>query len=223
MIDFATARRMMVDSQVRTSDVTDPRLIAAMLEIPRERFVSASEAALAYLDFDVPAAKAPPGGEVRRLLKPMVLAKLIQAAEVGENDHVLDVGCASGYSSAVLARLARAVVALEEDAALARQAAETLQASGASNVRVVTGSLPQGFPAEAPYDVIFINGAIEVEPQALARQMREGGRLVAVKGRAPNGKAMLYRCINGDLRGWPIFDAAAPLLPGFAAPPVFVF
>ena len=142
----------------------------------------------------MPAAKAPPGGEVRRLLKPMVLAKLIQAAEVGENDHVLDVGCATGYSSAVLARLARAVVALEEDAALARQAAENLQASGASNVRVVTGPLPQGWPAEAPYDVIFVNGAIEIEPQALARQMREGGRLVAVKGRAPNGKAMLYRC-----------------------------
>jgi protein-L-isoaspartate(D-aspartate) O-methyltransferase len=223
MIDFATARRMMVDSQVRTSDVTDPRLIAAMLDIPRERFVPESEAALAYLDFDVPVAKAAPGGEVRRLLKPMVLAKLIQAAEVGENDHVLEVGCATGYSSVVLARLARAVVALEEDAALARHAAENLQALGASNARVVTGTLTRGWPADAPYDVIFINGAIEVEPQALARQLRDGGRLVAVKGRAPNGKAMLYRSVNGELSGWPSFDASAPLLPGFAAPPVFVF
>src|SRR4029453_5167248 len=97
---------------------------------------------------------------------------------------------ARGYSSGVLARLAGAGVAPEEDAALARQAAETLQALGASNVRVVTGPLPQGFPVEACYDVIFINGAIEMEPQALARQMREGGRLVAVKGCAPNGKAM---------------------------------
>jgi protein-L-isoaspartate(D-aspartate) O-methyltransferase len=227
MIDFATARRMMVDSQVRTSDVTDPRLIAAMLEIPRERFVPESEAALAYLDFDVPVARASSGGEARRLLKPMVFAKLIQAAEINENQHVLDVGCATGYSSAVLSRLARAVVALEEDAALARHAAENLQGLGASlggsNVRVVTGPLPQGWPAEAPYDVIFVNGAIEIEPQALARQLRDGGCLVAVKGRAPNGKAMLYRCVNGELSGWPIFDAAAPLLPGFAAPPVFVF
>jgi len=223
MIDFATARRMMVDSQVRTSDVTDPRLIAAMLDIPRERFVPESEAALAYLDFDVPVARASPGGEARRLLKPMVLAKLIQAAEVGENDHVLDVGCATGYSSAVLARLARAVVALEEDVALARHAAENLQALGASNVQAVTGPLTRGSPAAAPYDVIFINGAIEVEPQALARQLRDGGRLVTVRGRAPNGKAMLCRCVNGELSGWPIFDASAPLLPGFAAPAVFVF
>ncbi len=223
MIDFAAARRMMVDGQVRTSDVTDPRLIAAMLDIPRERFVPETQADLAYLDFDVPATRATAGDAVRRLLKPMVLAKLIQAAEVDDDDHVLDVGCATGYSSAVLARLARAVVALEEDAALARLAAENLQAVGASNVRVVTGPLTQGWPAEAPYDVIFLNGAIEIEPQALFRQLKDGGRLVAVKGRPPAGHAMLYRSINGDVSGWPIFDAAAPLLPGFAAPPAFVF
>ena len=117
MIDFAAARRMMVDGQVRTSDVTDLRLIAAMLEVPRERFVPAAKAALAYLDLDLPVKEGEAGAPVRRLLKPMVLAKLIQAAEIGAGDHVLDVGCATGYSSAVLARLAGSVVALEQDAA----------------------------------------------------------------------------------------------------------
>jgi protein-L-isoaspartate(D-aspartate) O-methyltransferase len=221
MIDFATARRMMVDGQVRTSDVTDPRIIAAMLGVPRERFVS--DAGLAYLDFDVPVTSAKDGGGTRRLLKPMVLAKLLQAADVDENDHVLDVACATGYSSAVLARLARSVVALEEDPALAQLADENHAIVGAANAKVVTGPLTQGWPAEAPYDLIFVNGAVEVEPRALFAQLKNGGRLVVVKGRAPSGQAMLYRSVGGDVSGWPAFDSAAPLLPGFAAPAAFVF
>jgi protein-L-isoaspartate(D-aspartate) O-methyltransferase len=223
MIDFATARRMMVDGQVRTSDVTDPRIIAAMLEIPRERFVPEAQAGLAYLDFDVPVTSAAPGQPARRLLKPMVLAKLIHAAAVVDDDHVLDVGCTTGYSSAVLARLARSVVALEEDAALARPAADNLAAVGAANAKVVTGPLTQGWPAEASYDVIVVNGAIEIEPQALFRQLKDGGRLVVVKGGAPGGHAMVYRSVGGDVSGWPVFDAGAPVLPGFAAPAEFVF
>jgi protein-L-isoaspartate(D-aspartate) O-methyltransferase len=218
-MDYARSRRTMVDNQVRPADVTDHRIIAALLDVPRERFVAPSKQAVAYLDIDVPVAD----DSARVLLKAIVFGKLLQAAGIKETERVLDVGCATGYSSAVLARFARAVVALEEDAALARHSAENLQALGASNARVVTGPLTRGAPAEAPYDVIFINGAIEVEPQALARQLRDGGRLVAVKGRAPNGKAMLYRSVNGELSGWPSFDASAPLLPGFAAPPVFVF
>src|SRR5262247_3875199 len=122
MTDFAAARRMMVDGQVRTSDVTDPRLQAAMLEVPRERFLPDAQAGLAYLDLDVPVMAAGEGGVPRCLLKPMVLAKLLQAAEVGADDHVLDVGCATGYSSAILVKLARSVVALEEDARLANRA-----------------------------------------------------------------------------------------------------
>jgi protein-L-isoaspartate(D-aspartate) O-methyltransferase len=223
MIDFAAARRMMVDGQVRTSDVTDPRIVAAMLELPRERFVTETNTALAYLDLDVPATPAAGGEAVRRLLKPMVLAKLVQAAAVREGDRVLDVGCATGYSSALLARLARSVVALEEDPALARQADANLQTVGASNVAVVTGPLTEGWPAQAPYDVIFLNGAAEIVPQALCRQLADGGRLVAVVGRAPTARAMAYRSVAGDVSGRPIFDAAAPLLPGFAAPPAFVF
>jgi protein-L-isoaspartate(D-aspartate) O-methyltransferase len=221
MIDFAAARRMMVDGQVRTSDVTDLRIIAAMLELPRERFVPEANADLAYLDLDVAVAGA--GDAARRLLKPMVLAKMVQAAAVKADDRVLDVGCATGYSSALLARLAHAVVALEEDPALARTAEENLKAIGASNVTVVTGPLTQGWQADSRYDVIFVNGATEVVPQALCGQLAEGGRLVVVLGRAPLGRAMLYRAVSGDVSGWPIFDAAAPLLPGFAAAQAFVF
>ena len=139
MIDFALARRMMVDGQVRTSDVTDLRIIAAMLELPRERFVSAADTDLAYLDTDVPAIQGAGGEQVRHLLKPMVLAKLIQAAAVKPDDRVLDVGCATGYSAALLARLARSVVALEQDPVLVRLARDNLQAVGAGNATVVTG------------------------------------------------------------------------------------
>src|SRR5882757_46948 len=137
MIDFAAARRMMVDGQVRTSDVTDLRIITAMLELPRERFVPEASADLAYLDLDAPAASG--GEQARRLLKPMVLAKMVQAAAAKASDHVLDVGCASGYSSALLGRLASSVIALEEDPALARRADENLKAIGSGNVAVVAG------------------------------------------------------------------------------------
>jgi protein-L-isoaspartate(D-aspartate) O-methyltransferase len=223
MIDFAAARRMMVDGQVRTSDVTDLRIVAAMLELPRERFVPESRADLAYLDLDVPVGAAATGGAARRLLKPMVLAKLVQAAAVKAGEHVLDVGCATGYSSALLARLARSAAALEEDPDLVRFAREALHAVGADNVTVVAGPLTQGWQAGAPYDVILLNGATEVVPDALCRQLKDGGRLVAVVGRGPASRAMLYRAVGGDVSGWPIFDAAAPLLPGFAAPAAFVF
>src|SRR5215510_607036 len=191
MTDFAAARRMMVDSQVRTIDVT------------------VTEAAH--------------GKPTRCLLKPMVLAKLVQAAALQASDHVLDVGCASGYSSALLARLARSVIALEEEEALLRLARDNLKAVGADNVTVVAGPLTQGWQDGAPYDVIFLNGATEIVPHALTRQLKAGGRLVAVMGRAPTGQAILYRAVGGEVSGWPIFDAAAPLLPGFAAPAEFVF
>ena len=171
MIDFAAARRMMVEGQVRTSDVSDLRIIAAMLELPRERFVPEAKAALAYLDADVPVTEAQGGKPVRRLLKPMVLAKLVQAAAIQASDHVLDVGCATGYSSALLARLARSVIALEEEETLVRLARENLKAVGADNVTVVAGPLTQGWQGGAPYDVIFLNGATEIAPQALTRQL----------------------------------------------------
>jgi protein-L-isoaspartate(D-aspartate) O-methyltransferase len=220
MFDFAAARRMMVDCQVRTSDVTDQRIIAAMQDLPRERFVPERNAALAYLDLDVAVTAGTPA---RRLLKPMVLAKLVQAAEIGPQDRVLDVACATGYSTALLARLARNVVALEEDTSLARHARENLAAAGVVNAEVVSGALPDGWQAGAPYDVIFVNGAAEVVPDRLLRQLAEGGRLVGVVGRAPASKAVLYLASGGQASALPIFDAAAPPLPGFAEPPAFVF
>src|SRR5262245_56519198 len=219
MIDFAAARRMMVDGQVRTSDVTDPRIIAAMLEIPRERFVPQANADLAYLDFDVPAAEAERGKPARRLLKPMVLAKLVQAAAVGASDHVLDVGCASGYSSALLARLAGSVTALEEEEALIRAARENLKAIGADNVTVAAGPLTQGWQGAAPYDVILLNGATDIAPDGLTRQLKAGGRLAAILARAPTGQAMLYRSVGGDVSGWPIFDAPRPCCRDLPRPP----
>jgi protein-L-isoaspartate(D-aspartate) O-methyltransferase len=209
MVDYAQARRMMVDGQVRTADVTDLRIIAAMQEVPRERFAPGREA-IAYLDADLPVA----GG--RALLKPMVLAKLLQAAEIGPDDTVLDVGCATGYSAAVLSRLAASVVALDETA-------DAPMLAGLSNVTVVTGPLPAGWEKAAPYDVIMVEGAAEVVPQALFGQLKEGGRLLGVVGAMPMGKAKIFRMSGGHVSAHELFDAAAPALKVFAKPPAFVF
>jgi protein-L-isoaspartate(D-aspartate) O-methyltransferase len=201
--------------------VTDPRLLAAMLDVPRERFFPEDKVSLAYLDLDVAVNET--GLPVRRLLKPMVLAKLIQAAGLGETDHVLDVGCATGYSTAVLARLAHSVVGLEEEASLARQASAMLAEAGTANAKVVAGALASGCPAEGPYDLILLEGATEAVPTTLLDQLKSGGRLACVLGRGQPGKAMIYRRTRGDLSGRAVFDAAAPLLPGFAKPQEFVF
>ncbi len=215
MTDFAAARRHMVDGQVRTTDVTDLRVISAMLEVPRERFMPQASAAIAYLDLDVPVE----GG--RRLLRPMVLAKLIQAAELEATDRVLDVGCATGYTAAVLARVASQVVALEQDPSLAKAAREAL--SSYPNVDVVNGTLAEGWPKAAPYDVVVLDGATDVVPHALCQQLKDGGRLVCVLDSGPGSKAMLYRRSGGDVGGRPVFDASAGLLPGFAKTLVFAF
>jgi protein-L-isoaspartate(D-aspartate) O-methyltransferase len=217
MFDTANARRLMVEGQVRTADVTDAAVLDAMLTLPRERFLPPALAPLAYLDGDIPIAKG------RALLKPMVLAKLVQAAQLDAGDRVLDVGCATGYSSALLARVAGSVVALEEDADLASQAKAALAAVGASQVEVVIGPLTAGWAAGGPYDVIFLNGATEVAPEVLGRQLKPDGRLLGVYARSRASKAMIFHLIEGHMVGRPVFDAAARLLPGFSAPPEFVF
>src|SRR3954470_2832501 len=188
MIDFAAARRLMVDGQVRTADVTDLRLLAAMLELPRERFVPEEKASLAYLDLDTPINA--PGRPDRRLLKPMVLAKLLQAAAITQTDRVLDVGCNSGYSTALLAHLAGSVVGLEEDPDLARLATDALSSAEMANAKIVRGTLTHGCAGEGPYDVIVLEGSAEMVNVALFDQLRDGGRLVGVVGRGPTGKAM---------------------------------
>jgi protein-L-isoaspartate(D-aspartate) O-methyltransferase len=153
----------------------------------------------------------------------MLFAKLVQAAEITAADHVLDVGCTTGYGSAVLAKLAASVVALEEDAGLARTAERTLAEAGAANAAVVTGPLAAGAPDKGPYDVILVEGAIDIAPDTLLGQLKDGGRLIAVCGSRPIGKATLYRFAGGNVTAQPLFDAVAPLLPGFAKPAAFVF
>lgn len=218
MFDAATARLKMVDGQVRPADVTSPELIAALLDLPRERFVPAGLVAQAYLDGELEIA---PG---RALPRPLVLARLIQLARVTRRDHVLDVGCGLGYSAALLARLAGSVVALEQDAALARQAKAAIAANGAgNNIEVVCGPLTEGWPVAAPYDLIFLNGATEIAPETLGRQLKPDGRLVCMFGRGPVAKGTIFRLAEGRLVGRSTFDAGAPLLPGFTAPPAFVF
>jgi len=215
MTDFATARDRMVDSQVRPSDVTDLRVLWALQTVERERFVPEKAKDLAYADYDMPVA---PG---RCLLKPRVFAKLIQQANIKATDRVLDVGCGMGYSAAVLAELAAEVIALEQDPALAAAATKALAGNG--KVRVVTGALAEGYSADAPYDVIVIEGATEIEPEALLAQLSDGGRLVCLLGGGPAGKAMLYKRSGDDVGGRPLFDAGVAVLPGFAKPPAFAF
>ena len=221
MMDFAAARRAMVDGQVRTSDVTDLALIAAMLQIPRERFVPAAMAPLAYLDRDLPLGGG--SGASRWLMKPMVVARLVQAAGPGPHDRALVVACGTGYAAAVLGRLAATVVALEEDAGFAAQARLILPMIGAGNATVVTGPLDRGWPASAPYDVILVDGGVETIPQALFDAMAPGGRLVCVVSAGPAGKAMYFQSVNGETGGRPLFDATLPVLAGFKKVPAFVF
>jgi protein-L-isoaspartate(D-aspartate) O-methyltransferase len=217
MTDFSAARRHMVDGQVRPNDVTDLRVISTMLEVPRELFVPPASAGLAYLDLDLAVGE----GASRRLLKPMVLAKLMQAADLSATDRVLDIGCATGYAAAVLGRIAGQVVALEQDAILAKAARAVLASQ--ANVSVVSGPLVDGWQQGAPYDVILLEGATEIEPQAFCSQLKDGGRLLCILGSPPGAKAMLYRRSGEELGGRAIFDAAAALLPGFAKLPVFAF
>jgi protein-L-isoaspartate(D-aspartate) O-methyltransferase len=213
MIDVTRQRTSMVDSQVMPSDVTDRRIIKAMSELPRERFVPGPLAELAYMDG--PVALTPPAPERRWLMAPRVLAKLLQLADLGAHDRVLDVGAATGYASAVLSTMARSVVAVESDETLAGAMKATLGALGIGNVTVVVGPLSEGCTSEAPYDVILMSGAIAERPQALLDQLKDGGRLVAVVEEGGVGKAVIWRRMGRSFDRWAAFDAATPPLPGF--------
>ena len=218
MIDHAVARRNMVSGQIRTNRVTDERLIEAMEEIPRERFVPHAKRGVAYVDEDVEIA---PG---RFLMEPMVLARLVQEAEIAADDMVLDVGCGTGYASAVMARLAGTVIALDVDESLAAEAEQALSAVGADNAIVVTGPLAEGYAQQAPYDVILVGGAVDHLPQALADQLAEGGRIVGVV-REPGtvGQATLWVRHRGVLSNRSLFEASLSPLPGIVRPAQFEF
>ncbi len=217
MTDSALARSIMVDSQLLPNRVTDARVIAAMGGIPRENFVPEVLRPVAYVDEDLEVA---PG---RYLMEPAVLARLVQVAEIVSGDIVLEIGCATGYSTAVLAEIADTVVALEEDVELAARATQTLAELEVANAAVVTGELKAGYPDEGPYDVILIGGAVAAVPEGIKDQLAEGGRLVTVVTIEGVGKATLFTRNGGIVGARELFDASIPPLPGFAEGAGFTF
>lgn len=217
MTDYATRRTMMVDGQVRPADVTKFPIIEAMLRLPRERFVPPGMAETAYMDDNLTLA---PG---RVLPAPRTLAKMLDALNIGPRDLVLDIGCGMGYSTAVAARLAEAVVGVEEDPELAAEAPGALASVAADNAVITQAPLSEGDPASGPYDVLMIQGGIELFPDALRAQLKDGGRAVCLFMDGPLGVARLGSR-QGDHMVWrDMFNAAAPVLPGFGRAPAFTF
>ena len=221
MSGFATARQKMVDGQVRPNDVTDIRILDAMLAVPREAFVPPNQRALAYLDLDLDVSE---GGAAKRfLIKPQVLAKMLQAAEIKETDKVLVAGSVTGYAAAVVARLAGQVVATESDPAQVAKAKEVLAQLGLANVTFKAAAVADGDPASAPFDVIVLDGATEVTPERLYGQLRNGGRLVGVFANTKPPRATIVTHSHGDFGHRALFDASVPVLPGLERLPAFVF
>jgi len=217
-MDFAKARRNMVESQLRTNKVVDPAVVGAMAVVPREKFVPDSMAAVAYVDEDLPL------GDGRFLMEPMVLGRMLQEACPNAEDAVLLIGCGSGYSAAVLAKLCSAVFALESDSAVATRATALLSGLGADNVVVVEGPLAKGWADEAPYSLILFNGSVGEVPEAIVEQLGEGGRIVAVIADDQGlGRATLIGRRGGVLSRRTLFDANTPVLPDFIKSAGFVF
>jgi len=219
MTDFALARRNMIDSQLRPNRVTNARLLAAIEEVPRERFLPEPLRAVAYADDDVPL------GNGRFLMEPMVLARLIQALQCQPDDRALVVASGRGYGAAVLARLVKSVVAVEGDAMLAAAAQQTANELGVERVRQIVGPMEQGAAEAAPFDAILIEGAVKVVPQAILDQLGEGGRLGTVLAGPPGalGVAQVFVKEGGVSSGRALFEAGTSSLPGFAPPPRFTF
>lgn len=227
MTGFERQRLTMVESQLRPNEVTDTRLLAAMRALPRERFVPPKLSALAYMDEAIEVFPAFDGAPPRFLLAPMVLARLVQLAAIQPEDSVLDIGCATGYSTAVLASLGRSVIGLEPAPELARAARDRLRELGIENATIVEGPLSAGSPEDAPYDVIVLNGSVPEVPESLLAQLKDGGRLAAIlsagANQASQGRAYLFVKVGTELSGLPHFDAGARPLPGFTPEPCFSF
>lgn len=215
--DFSQYRQKMVDGQLRTTDVNNAAVLSAMGSVPREAFVDERRRELAYIDEDI---EIHPG---RYLMEPSPFGKLVQLADIQPGDVVLDIGCGTGYSAAVLSRLASSVIALESEAVLAEKATSLLAELGFDNAVVVNGPLEKGYAAEAPYDAIVIEGAAGEIPAALFDQLREGGRLVAIEGYGNAGVARVYVKADGVVAARRGFNAAVKPLPGFEKPQAFVF
>jgi protein-L-isoaspartate(D-aspartate) O-methyltransferase len=223
MAGFELQRTNMVESQVRPSDIWDRRIIRAMQAVPRELFAAEDTRATAYCDEDLPVGNAAAGEPRRALLAPRVFAKLVQFLEIADNDRVLEVGSATGYAAAVLARIAKEVVALECDAALADRARRTLTELGAGNAKVVKGDLAQGAAADAPYAAILISGAINAPSPALLDQLCDGGRMTAIVFDGGVGRLVQWRRTGAQFDARPLAEGAGRPLPGLQARKVFEF
>jgi protein-L-isoaspartate(D-aspartate) O-methyltransferase len=217
MIDFAKLRAHMIDSQLRTNDVRDPRLLDAVASVPRERFVPTARRSIAYMSEAIEIA---PG---RYLMDPRSLGKLFQLADIGAGDIALIVGVGSGYSAAVASKLASTVVALEESQELFSQSSQVASELGLDNVAVVPGKLSAGYPRQGPYDVILFDGGAEEIPDSILAQLKDGGRLAVILRKGPLGKGQLFVKSKGGISRRVAFDATVPLLPGFQTQPGFVF
>ncbi|MEE8214262.1 MAG: protein-L-isoaspartate O-methyltransferase [Alphaproteobacteria bacterium] len=218
MVDYAAARLNMVESQLRTDRVTDAALLEAFEQVPRELFVPEELRGVAYVDEDLAV------GQGRHMMEPRVLARLLQAARPEPQDIVLDIGCGTGYATAILARLAATVVALEDGGGLAARANEVLGELEVGNAVVVEGSLNEGYAKQAPFNVIVVNGAVAEVPSVISGQLAEAGRLVTVvRNSAGMGRAILMQRTGGVVSSRTLFDAAVPVLPGFEVKPGFVF
>ena len=221
MQDFTTARQNMVDCQVRPSDVTDIRILDAMMAVPREAFVPENQRAMAYLDLDLDISA---GASAKRfLIKPVVIARMLQAAEIGDSDRVLVAGTATGYTAALVAQLARQVIATETDSAQAAKAKQVLDGLGLGNVTFAAAAAAEGDAASGPYDVIVLDGATEITPDRLYAQLKEGGRLVGVFATTKPPRATIVTHSHDDFGNRTLFDATVPVLPGLERLPAFVF
>lgn len=218
MTDYAALRRTMVESQLRASEVTDRRVLAAMGEVPRELFVAEARRTLAYMDAPIGIVTA--AGR-RELAPPALIGKLVQLAQIDADDSVLEIGATTGYGAAVMGRLARSVVALENDYALVKLARAALASTKSTNVAVVEGPLERGHAEAGPYDVIVIAGAIPEVPAAILAQLRRRGRLVALVGDGGLCRAEVFERAGKTWSAAPAFQAAAAPLPGFQRLPVF--
>jgi protein-L-isoaspartate(D-aspartate) O-methyltransferase len=217
-MDYAVARQHMIDSQIKTNKVTDPSVIEALASVPREAFVADAQKKLAYIDRPVAI------GAGRRMTEPMVLARLLQVAQLKLGETVLVVGAGTGYSAAIVARLVKKVVALESAPELAERAKAITVQMGIGNINVVTGDLTAGHPGDGPYDFVLVDGAAEVVPEALTAQLADRGRLaVVIKDQGVVGRGTLFTRADGVVSQRAIFDADAEVLPGFTRPQRFVF
>ncbi len=217
-MDYSAARHNMVENQIRVNRVTHQGIINAFGEIPREVFVPDNLATLAYVDEKLMIT------EGRYLLQPMVLARLLQSAKIRADDVVLEIGCGTGYSTAILASIANTVVAIEEDEALAKQATNNMVELGVDNAAIMTSPLAEGYKKQHPYNAIVLSGSVAKVPESILAQLNDGGRLVTVVNKHDSlGKGVLMTKFGGSISTEEIFDAWTPVLPGFELPPSFAF